>query len=404
MKLTWIVPDTYGFLVDELEGLAKCIDGIRVLSGMPIPAAVRERLPKVELHFCPERSPWSTSRTRRMLGELTAIHGWRRVIASGWHTRKIAGICEALCELEANAASTVIHSHFAHPGGVGGWLVPGAAQVLTLRGYDILTTGSYGSLWNPFYRGNLLHHYAHRGIITTGSRFSTLRARQMLGSQADIRFIKQGITSPSFQAAQRHSRASLGIPAAARVLVSVGNLVEVKNPRFLLEVFAKLVLAREPGTLHLLLCGDGPLREELQRQAGSLGIAGCVHFLGKLPREELTDIYLLSDLFVHPSLSEGFGNVILEAMLHQLLVVASPVGVAPDVIRHGENGYLALPGDRAEWLQSLGEALERLSAFDEAREENRRTVIGNYSMDHRIAAYLEIYQEAAQNRKRSPAA
>lgn len=188
------------------------------------------------------------------------------------------------------------------------------------------------------------------------------------------------------------------------MLVSVGNLIEVKNPRFLLEVFAKLVLSQEPGDLHLLVCGGGPLREELKRKAGDLGIAGCVHFLGKLPREELTDIYLLSDIFVHPSLSEGFGNVILEAMLHRLLVVASQVGVAPDLIRHGENGYLALPGDRAEWLRALGEALDRLSVFDQAREENRRAVIEHYAMERRIDAYLAIYEEASWNRTTGPVA
>lgn len=406
MKLTWIVPDTYGFLVDELEGLSQRLDGIRVLSGMPIPDAVRERLPKVEMHFCPERSPWATKRSRNVLRQLAEINGWKQVLRGGWHTRKIAGIAEVLYSVEKDEPSTVIHSHFAHPGGLGGWLAPEAGQVLTLRGYDILTTGNYGSLWNPLYRRNLLHSYSHRGIVTTGSVFSTLRARQILGADADVRFISQGITSVSFRPAGRHSRATLGIPVEARVLVCVGNLVGVKNLRFLLQVFAELIAAHPKDSLHLLICGDGPQKEELLRLAGDLGVTPSVHFLGKLPREELTDIYHLANLFVHASLSEGFGNVILEAMLHRLLVVASPVGVAPDVIRHGENGYLPLPGDREQWLHCLNDALERLPTFDPAKEQSRQMILEKYPMERRIGAYFRIYEESvrlAATRTRKPA-
>jgi glycosyltransferase involved in cell wall biosynthesis len=279
-------------------------------------------------------------------------------------------------------------------------LAPGAAQILTLRGYDILTTGAYGALWNPFYRENLLHYYSRAGIITTGSRFSTLRARQILGSNADIHYIKEAINSRAFEPSRRHTRRSLGIPEEARVLVSVGELIEVKNPRFLLQVFADLVRLQAKPDLHLILCGEGVLRGELQRITSELGIAERVHFLGLIPREELTDILLLSNLFLHPSLSEGFGNVILEAMLHKLVVVSSPVGVGPDVIRHGENGYLALPGDRVEWLDALNNALQRLPDFNQAADANRRTVVEHYSMEARIDDYIEIYEQASRNQAR----
>jgi glycosyltransferase involved in cell wall biosynthesis len=161
-----------------------------------------------------------------------------------------------------------------------------------------------------------------------------------------------------------------------------------------------LVRLQAKPDLHLILCGEGVLRGELQRITSELGIAERVHFLGLIPREELTDILLLSNLFLHPSLSEGFGNVILEAMLHKLVVVSSPVGVGPDVIRHGENGYLALPGDRVEWLDALNNALQRLPDFNQAADANRRTVVEHYSMEARIDDYIEIYEQASRNQAR----
>lgn len=400
MKVTWIIPDTYGFLVDELECLSERLESIRVLSGTSVPPAVRERLAKVEIHACPEESLWSSAPKRQLGMRLARIHGWRRVLTSGWHTRKIAGVYNRLLRLESEAPSDVIHSHFAHPGGIGGWLAPGAGQVLTLRGYDILTTGRYGSLWNPFFRKNLLHFFQKNGIVTAGSGFSALRARQILGSSADIRFLKQGLTRVSFQPAGQYSRASLGIPEDAVVLVSVGNLVEVKNHELLLKAFAEIRATRQCA-MRLLICGEGSLKASLVRLGESLGLGDDIRFLGKFSREELTDIYGLSDLLVHTSMSEGFGNVILEAMLHRLFVVASPVGVAPDVIRHGENGFLPLLGDKESWVCCLQEALERLPSFDTAREANRKLVMEEFTMERRIDGFVALYQEAIRTKSRA---
>lgn len=400
MRVTWIVPDTYGFLVDELKELSRSVAEIRVLSSEPAEPSVLEGLPGVDFHHCREKSLIRARFPNGGAKKLRRLHSFRRLLGSRWHIRKIVGIYEVLHRLESERPSHIVHSHFAHPGGLGGTLFPNVAQVLTLRGYDILTTGNYGSLWNPFYRNNLIDAFKSGIPVTCGSHYSAHRARQILGSEADIRHLPEGLPAFDFKSLGRHSRSSLGIQPDAVVLMSAGNLVGVKNPALLLRSFAGL-LEQQEIPLVLLICGDGPLKARLEMEARSLGIENQVKFLGRLPREELSDIFELADIFTHTSMSEGFGNVIPEAMLHRLLVVASPVGVAPELIRHGENGYLPELGDLSSWVHWLGVAVGRVGAFQGQAEENYNLVIKRHSMERRIEGFLGIYEEVLRTRSKA---
>jgi glycosyltransferase involved in cell wall biosynthesis len=401
MKVTWIIPEPYGFLVDELAALSARLDRIRVLSSDPVPLGIRERLSRIEFRECPESSIAGSLSSCCYLRDLVRRHGWFGFLRNGWHTRKIAGIYKVLMALEKSDPSSVIHSHFAHPGGLGGSLIRGVPHLLTLRGYDILTTGNYGSLWNPFYRKNLLDSFAQRQTVTAGSFHSLQRARQILGPEADLRLLPESIVQDSFISAGNHTRVSLGLPPEAVVILTVGNLVAVKNHKMLLSALPDVFsLCRKP--VHLLICGTGPLERELRLQALGLGIADRVHFMGHLPRAELTDLYVLGDILVHTSLSEGFGNVIVEAMLNRLTVVASPVGVASDLIRHRENGFLTVLGDTRSLVESLLEAIDRLDSFGPALDGNRLLVLADFVMERRIDGYLALYQEISQSRTLRP--
>jgi glycosyltransferase involved in cell wall biosynthesis len=309
--------------------------------------------------------------------------------------RKVAGIYKVLCRLEKEAPSSIIHSHFAYPGGLGGTLMNSVPQLLTLRGYDILTTGTYGALWNPFFRLNLVNAYRRHGTVTAGSSHSFQRARQILGPDADLRLLLQGIDTATFEPSGAYTRQSLDLPTDGFVFLAVGNLVEVKNHAMLIHALQRVV-AQSPRPVHLLICGDGPLGTSLRETTRQLGMEKHVQFMGRLSRRELADIYCLSDIFVHPSLSEGFGNVLLEAMLHRLLIVSSPVGIAPDVIRHGDNGFLPLLGDDRSLAECLLEAMQLLPRFKHAAESNREMVLARFGMEKRIDGYMSLYRELVE--------
>lgn len=146
-------------------------------------------------------------------------------------------------------------------------------------------------------------------------------------------------------------RASLGIPAGVPLAGIIARLTEQKAHAVLLDA-----LARTPALapLHLMVVGDGDLRDALPAQARTLGIADRVHFLGA--RRDLGDLMAAMDLFVMPSYWEGLPLSMVLAMGAGLPVVATRVAGIPEVVQDGQTGLLVPPGDAA----ALGAALARL--------------------------------------------
>ncbi len=155
------------------------------------------------------------------------------------------------------------------------------------------------------------------------------------------------------------------VPPSARdgrapVFGTAGALVEHKGHVVLLEALSKV-----RGTL--LVAGDGKLRAALSRQAESLG--GRVSFLGALP--SLSGFFADIDVFVHPSLDEAAGSVLVEAMAAGVPVVATTAGGQPELV--GEAGMLVPPGDVHALASALraprsrGEGTEQAARFPVAR-------------------------------------
>ena len=82
-------------------------------------------------------------------------------------------------------------------------------------------------------------------------------------------------------------------------------------------------------------------------------IENYIIFIGKVPHEEVLKYMSLSDVFVLPSLSEGFPNVVLEAMASGLPIVATKVGGLPEIVKNGENGFLIKPRNSKELAKKI---------------------------------------------------
>ncbi len=152
-------------------------------------------------------------------------------------------------------------------------------------------------------------------------------------------------------------RERLGLAPGQVVVANVGRLERVKGQAVLLRA-----LARAPQEVVALVAGAGSLAGELEREARALGVAQRVRFLGQ--RSDVEELLAASDLFVLASLgSEGSSRATLEAMASGVCVVASDVGMLPDLVQHGETGVLVPPGD----ADALAAALTGL-----ARDGGRR--------------------------------
>lgn len=184
----------------------------------------------------------------------------------------------------------------------------------------------------------------------------------------------------------------LGLEAGAYSVAVVGTLKEQKGHRYLIEAMSSIV--PQYPNCHLLVIGDGELREELQAQTERRQLGENIHFLGN--RHDVTDLLAASDLFVLPSLWEGLPMALIEAMASGLPIVATQVSGTTQVMLSGETGILVPPGD----TQTLtGAILEMLSNPERARAMGvaaRRHVEEGFSAQRQADEHLDLYHRLWQ--------
>jgi len=137
------------------------------------------------------------------------------------------------------------------------------------------------------------------------------------------------------------------------VLLTVGRLAAAERGKGHDRVIAALAASRPDFTY--LIVGDGDDRARLKALADAAGIADRVVFAGAVPDAELPDYYRVADLFVMPSVQEGFGIVLLEAAASGIPVVAGDADGSADALADGELGRLVDPHDKPGLLRAIGE-------------------------------------------------
>lgn len=253
----------------------------------------------------------------------------------------------------------LIDAHFAYPDGhaathLGRWL--GLPVSVTLRGTEVPQSR------NPRLAGKLRQVFQRADFIIAVSD-SLRRVALDLGlTESRSRVVGNGVDAQRFSPVDKaEARRRFGLPAGARVLVTVGGLVERKGFHRVIAALPEL-LGKHPDLRYLVVGGpspEGDMSDALQQQARQLGVRDRVHFLGPIVPDELKWPLSAADIFVLPTRNEGWANVILEAMACGLPVVATDVGGNAEVIRAPELGRLVPFGDHAALVRALDEALAR---------------------------------------------
>lgn len=222
------------------------------------------------------------------------------------------------------------------------------------------------------------HNHSQLTLVPSASQRMELTRRGF----ERLELLARGVDSRLFHPARRSAslRAAWGAGDDELVVLHVGRLAPEKNLGLLGSSFRNLQAAHPQRRLRLVVVGDGPLRASLEQQWPE------AHFCGMRLGEELATHYASGDLFLFPSLSETFGNVVLEALASGLGVVAYDQAAAAQHIRHGHNGALAEPGDEqgfneaASWLLEDEENLRRvrLNARQHASHQGWEAIVGQF--------------------------
>lgn len=284
----------------------------------------------------------------------------------------------------------LIDAHFAYPDGhaavrLGRWLrLP---VTVTLRGTEV--PHSRKSTLRP----KLQAVFQQAGKVIAVS--DSLRQLAIsLGMPADKGIVVgNGVDTIRFQPVDRQTaRARCKLPEKAKVLITVGALVERKGFHRVIDCLPAL-MARHPD-LYYLVVGDaspeGDMESELRTQVTRLGLCDRVRFLGPVPPEDLKWPLSAADVFVLATRNEGWANVILEAMACGLPVVATDVGGNREVVADERLGRIMPFGDQAALTQALDAALAR----DWDRQAIRAYALEN-DWEGRVERLLEIFGELA---------
>jgi glycosyltransferase involved in cell wall biosynthesis len=179
------------------------------------------------------------------------------------------------------------------------------------------------------------------------------------------------------------------LPLRSPVVACVSNFYPYKGHADLVEAIARIA-SSFPDAVFLLVGRDSGTLEVTRTRAHQLGLDEAVRFAGS--RTDVADILRASDLFVHPSLEEGFSNAILEAMAAALPVVASNVGGNAEAVEDGVTGLLVPPRDPA----GLAAAMAALLADPVRREDmgmrGRSRAAERFSIDRMVAEMEAMYE------------
>jgi glycosyltransferase involved in cell wall biosynthesis len=173
----------------------------------------------------------------------------------------------------------------------------------------------------------------------------------------DVVYVPNGYDSDAFQRVPREAaRERLGVDADTPLVFGLGTLIPRKGYQNLVRALP--ALAEAVPDVQVVVGGHGGMREDLESLAEDLGVADRVTFLGYVAEDELNDWMNAADVFAHPSRSESFGVVQLEAMACRTPVVAARNGGSEEVVADDDYGILVDdPTDHDRLAAALAEGL-----------------------------------------------
>ncbi len=281
--------------------------------------------------------------------------------------------------LEADPAIRLIDAHYFYPDGVAAVRLGqrfGLPVFITARGTDI-------NLIPQFERPRrMILEAASRaaGIITVCQALKD-GLTEMGVDPGRITVLRNGVDFTMFGPRPVDTaREQTGI--AGTTLLSVGLLIERKGHHLVIDALPTLP------DVNLVIIGDGPMRDELEAQAGRLGVRERVKFVGRVPQAELPAWYNAADALVLASSREGMANVLLESLACGTPVVATPLWGTPEVIATPAAGRLS--ADRS--AEALAAAIRELLANPPARADTL-AYSKNFSWDATSRGQIELFSQ-----------
>lgn len=210
-----------------------------------------------------------------------------------------------------------------------------------------------------------------------------------------ILVIRNGLDLSRFTAAPA-TRTAEGLAWGSPRVIIVSNLIQYKGHEYFFHAWRDVLVEFPSATA--LLVGDGAWRPALEKRAEELGIRHAVQFLGV--RHDVPALLAAADLYVHPSLQEGFSNALLEAMAAGKPIVATDVGGNGEAVVDGVTGRLVPPGDARALHGAIAGLLREADAAARMAASAQRVAVERHEIGMMVHAYEDVYTRLASGRRR----
>jgi glycosyltransferase involved in cell wall biosynthesis len=274
-----------------------------------------------------------------------------RAIAAGLDARPFAARGEAdlraawrLARLLREERFAILHCHTSHAHSIAAiarWLTPAALYpaLIIARRVDF-------SIYRHSFLGlNGLKYRRADAIIAVSQCVKDVLARDGVDA-GRVLVVRDGIDVERIERAPARTdevRRSLGLRAGERLVVNVAAMAGHKGQRYLVAAVPAIRAARPEARVAIF--GEGALREDLEAQARALGLGEGLIFAGFRPPDEIPAVLKAADVFAFPSVEEGLGSSLFDAMAAGAPIIASRAGGIPEIVRDGETGLLVPPRD-----------------------------------------------------------
>jgi N-acetyl-alpha-D-glucosaminyl L-malate synthase BshA len=282
----------------------------------------------------------------------------------------------------------LIHAHYAIPHATSAYL---AKQVLndeklriitTLHGTDITLVGL-----EPSFLPVMKFSIERSDGVTAVSRFLKEKTMTNYNIKKEIEVIPNFVDTNLFKRINDPAIKKSIAPNGERILIHTSNFRAVKRVTDVIKIF-HAVVKKIPSKL--ILVGDGPERSNCEYLCRELHLNDHVKFLGK--QAELVELLSAADVFLIPSQSESFGLSALEAMACEVPVISSSVGGLPELVVHGETGYIAEIGDIERMAKYAIELLSNDTRWEMFAKAGRKRAIENFDIDKIVNLYERHYE------------
>lgn len=234
-----------------------------------------------------------------------------------------------------------------------------------------------------------LHNKTRATLVPTKALIKELEHR----GYENLALLSRGVDTELFHPRKRSTslRSSWNAAPEDLVVLLVGRLAKEKNVGLVVSAF-RAIQSRVTNA-KLVFVGDGPMKKLLEESCPE------AHFAGTRRGEDLAAHYASSDLFLFPSLTETFGNVVPEALASGLAVVAYDLAAAKELIDSGRNGVLVAVGDELAFVNSASELANQKQVFAEMRSVAAQSV-SHLGWDSVYDTFLKILKGVLHNHGR----